>query len=304
MGLWEWYVGDDDARIAKHYSRRGGDADTIEMGSDIPSSIARSAIIFLLGITIVLLLWQILAWYFNEFMGYYLLRFPYPTESFARIVEYLSEERGMLGYSIFDHLGASLKRWLTGFALAAVAGIVLGTILGSSRRLYPIGISPVNIIQTVPGMAWLPVALLLFGLGDDSAVFIIFLISFVIITINVAGGMRRIPEVFLRASDMMDARGLLRVFKILLPFATLDVINGLRLGMGSAWRVLISAEMMVATGLGLGYAISTLRSVSLDYTGSFSCIIIIAAVGMTIDKLFFVNIEKYARHKLGMDQDV
>lgn len=304
MKIVQWYTDDDDARIAKNYPKRKGNSDTIDMRSGTPSGIVRGLITFLLGITIILLIWQAFAWYFNEYLGYYLLKFPYPLQSFTRLVEYFTEGRGVLGYSIYDHLEASLVRLFTGFALAAVAGLVLGTVLGCSRRLYPIGIAPVNIIQTIPGMAWLPVALLLFGLGDDAAIFIIFLISFVIITINVAGGMRRIPEVYLRASDMMGARSLVRVFKIMLPFATLDIINGLRLGMGSAWRVLISAEMLVATGLGLGYAISALRGVSLDYIGSFTCIMIIAAIGLIMDKIIFVNIEKYARHKLGMDQDV
>lgn len=152
-------------------------------------------------------------------------------------------------------------------------------------------------------MAWLPVAMLMFGLGDDSAVFIIFIICYVIITINVAGGIRRIPEVYILTADMMGAPAVVRIIKVILPCAALDIVNGLRMGMGSAWRVLISAEMVIATGIGIGYAISALRAV-LDYVGSFACIAVICVIGLLIDKLIFVNIEKYMRHKLGMDMDV
>lgn len=303
MKISRWHQNRDDVRIAKNYSKREGSSDIINLRSGTPASILKGILIFLIGVAIILIIWQVFAWYYNEYLGYYLLHFPTPVESLNRLWEYFTEYRLVLGYTIYEHLGASLTRWFTAFILSAIAGLILGTILGCSRTLYPIGISPVNVIQMIPGMAWLPVALLLFGLGDDAAIFIIFLISFVIITINVAGGMRRIPEVFLRASDMMGAKGIIRIFKVILPFAALDIINGLRLGMGSAWRVLISAEMLVATGLGVGYAISALRGV-LDYVGSFACIVVIGAIGLIVDKVIFVNIEKYARHKLGMDQDV
>ena len=303
MKILHWYMDDDDKRIAKNYGKREGDADTIDLRSGTPSGILRSVLIFLFGVFIILSIWKFFAWYYNDYLGLYLLHFPTPEESFVRLYEYFTEYRVVLGYTIYEHLEASLIRWMTAFALAAVAGLALGTVLGCSRTLYPIGMSPVNVIQMIPGMAWLPVAILLFGLGDDAAIFIIFLISFVIITLNVAGGIRRIPEVFIRASDMMGANRLTKVFKVLLPFAALDIISGLRQGMGSAWRVLISAEMLVATGLGIGFAISALRGV-LDYIGSFACIVIIGVIGLLVDKVIFVNIEKYARHKLGMDQDV
>ena len=73
--------------------------------------------------------------------------------------------------------------------------------------------------------------------------------------------------------------------------------------MGSAWRVLISAEMIIGTGVGVGFVISELRGV-LDYVGAFACIMIIGMIGLLIDKIVFVNIEKYVRHELNLDEDV
>ena len=262
----------------------------------------KAVAIFFLGVAIVILIWQAFAWYYNEFFDR-IMKFPYPAETFQRLWEYLFEGRTMYAKSIYRHIGASMKRWLTAFALSTFCGIILGTILGMAKKIFPIAISPINIVQMIPGMAWLPVAILVFGLSDKSAIFIIFTISFVIITLNVAGGIRRIPDVYNRVAAMMGAGLSVRVFKVTLPFAMLDIVNGLRLGMGSAWRVLISAEMVISTGLGIGYAISALRNV-LDYVGSFACIAVICCIGLVIDKVIFVNIEKYVRHKLGMDEDV
>ena len=231
------------------------------------------------------------------------MKFPYPLEAFQRLGEYLFDGRKMYGKSIYQHIGASMKRWLTAFALSTFLGIILGTVLGMAKKIYPIAISPINIVQMIPGMAWLPIAILVFGLSDESSMFIIFTISFVIVTLNVAGGIRRIPEVYNRVAAMMGAGIPVKVFKVALPFAALDIVNGLRLGMGSAWRVLISAEMVISTGLGIGFAISALRNI-LDYVGSFACIAVICCIGLLIDKVVFVNIEKYVRHKLGMDEDV
>ena len=295
--------GDDDDRISRYYSNReGDDSEYIDMPSSTPSDILKAVLTFAAGIAIILIIWQGFAWYYNEMFDR-MLKFPYPAESLRDLCDYLFGGKPMFDMDIWVHIKASLKRWLIAFMLATLCGLVLGIILGIMKRAYPILISPINIIQMIPGLAWLPVAILMFKFSDKAAIFIIFIIAFVIITITVAGGIKRIPAVYLRAADMMGAGPSVKVLKVIIPFAALDIVNGLRLGMGSAWRVLISAEMVIATGTGIGYAISALRS-NLDYVGSFACIIIICAIGLLIDKVIFVKIEKYVRHRLGMDLDV
>ena len=300
--IWEWYTGDADSRISRYSSNREEGSEYIELPSSRISELLKTILIFFAGLTIILLIWQVYAWYANEFSGN-LLKFPYPMESMSMLIAYIKQEELIFGIPLIDHVKASLGRWLEAFFLSAVCGIGLGVTLGCLKQIYPIAISAVNIIQMIPGAAWIPVAILMLGIGDAPAVFIIFLISFVIITINVSGGIRRIPEVYIRAADMMGANIFMKLFKVILPFALLDTINGLRLGMGSAWRVLISAEMIIGTGVGIGFVISELRGV-LDYVGAFACIMIIGLIGLLIDKIFFVNIEKYVRHKLNLDEDV
>ncbi len=291
----------DDERIAKHLGSRRGPDPIIAVGPDRPAALVRTTVTFALGLLIVLIIWQVFAWVYNDVLDRAVLRFPAPLETFAMLWDFLFEGRTLLGHTIYDHIVASLSRWMVAFALATVVGLAMGSVLGYSTRLFPIGIVPVSVFQMIPGLAWLPIALLLFGLGSNAAVFIIFAVSSVVITIGVAGGIRRVPPVVIRAAKMMGADDLTLFRKVLIPYATVDIVNGLRVGMGSAWRVLIAAEMVVGTGIGLGYAITMTKDL-LNYVGSFACIVIICIIGLLLDKVLFAEIEKYARHRLGMEE--
>lgn len=248
----------------------------------------------------VLAIWGLFALFFNG-TGASALRFPTPVETFARLGEYLFEGRSLYGQSIYAHVGASVQRLLVAFSLAAVFGIVLGSVLGYFTRIYAIGMVPVSIFQMIPGLAWLPIAILLFGLGDESAVFIIFAVSSMVITVDVAGGIRMVPAVLVRAAKMAGASGPAIFLKVLVPQASVSIINALRVGMSSAWRVLIAAEMVVGTGIGLGYSIELTRDL-LDYVGAFACIAAICVIGLTIDRVVLAALEKAIRHRLGLEE--
>ena len=293
----------DDERIADKIQNREKGVDTVDTGSVVVSRYSKIILTFLIGILVVIIIWAVFAWYYNDFIGRALLKFPTPWQSFERLYEFLFESRNLFGHTIYDHILASMQRWMVAFVLAAGTGIFLGIVIGASNFLYPIGMVPVSVFQMIPGLAWLPIALLLFGLGDDAAIFIIYVVSAMVITINVAAGMRRMPQSIKKASDMMGANRTIYFFKIMIPYSTVDIVNGLRLGMSSAWRVLIAAEMIVGTGIGLGYAISMTRT-TLDYVSSFTCIMIICIIGLMIDKIIFAKIEKYARQKMGMEEGI
>ena len=252
---------------------------------------------------IVLLLWQFLAWYCNGYMDL-ALRFPTPAESISWVWDSLVNGTPVYyeyGPTIIDHTVASLKRMLIAFFFAAVIGVSVGSLIGFCSKIYNIGIIPVIVFQSIPGLAWIPIALILFGLGDDAAVFIIFMVSLMVITMNVASGIRMTPQVIVRTAGMMGANHLIMFIKILIPFAAIPIINGLRLGIGSAWRVLIAAEMLIGTGIGLGTSMDLLRD-NLDFVGAFGCIVIICIIGLIIDRGVFAVIERAVRHKLGMEE--
>ena len=291
-----------DERIARYIDRNGVDDGTVRMDSGVPMKILMSILTFIAGILIVLLMWQAMAWYVNVYLDITMI-FPYPSESIGWVIDSLLDGTVIYGGTIMQHVTASMRRVAVAFFFAALIGISLGILLGYFTKLYPIGIMPVTVFQSIPGLAWIPISLLLFCRvgGDSFAVFIIFAVSVTVITINVSGGIRTMPEVVSRAAGMMGASGLVMFFKILVPFSAIPIINGLRLGLGSAWRVLIAAEMLLGSGIGLGSSMELMRD-NLDFVGAFGCIVIIVIIGLLIDKVLFSAIEKAMRHKLGMEE--
>lgn len=251
-----------------------------------------------LGVALGLVIWQLFSMWLNS--GGSSLGFPAPLETFQRLGEYLFAGRSLYGHSIYEHIAASFQRLMIAFALASAFGIVVGSVLGYFSRLYPIGMVPVSIYQMIPGLAWLPVAILLFGLGDESAIFIIWAVSSMVITIGVSSGIRMVPQVLVNAAKMTGASGLTVFFRVLIPQAAGSIVNALRLGMSSAWRVLIAAEMVVGMGVGVGYSIELTRDL-LDYVGAFACITVICLMGLAIDRIVLAGIERWMRHRLGVE---
>ena len=284
--------------LARELSGASGDASVVRVHGvwmrDAAGNLVRTA----LGVFVGLAIWQVVAMVFNA--GASSLGFPYPLQAFERLGAYLFAGESLYGFSIYAHILASLKRLFVAFALAAGVGIVLGSLLGYFERIYQIGMVPVALYQMIPGLAWLPVALLLFGLGDESAIFIIFAVSSMVITIGVSSGIRMVPPVMVNAAKMTGANGLVIFSSVLVPHAAASIVNALRLGMSSAWRVLIAAEMIVGTGLGIGYAIGLTRDL-LNYVGSFACITIICLIGLFFDRIVLASLERSIRHRLGME---
>ena len=251
-----------------------------------------------LGVFLGLAIWQVFALVINS--GGATLQFPYPIETFQRLFEYLFTDKSLYGHTIYEHMLASMQRLLIAFGLAAAVGIVLGSVLGYFSRIYQIGMVPVAVYQMIPGLAWLPIAILLFGLGDKAAIFIIFAVSSMVITIGVSSGIRMVPEVLVNAAKMTGANGAVIFCRVLAPQAAASIVNALRLGMSSAWRVLIAAEMVVGTGIGIGYSIELTRDL-IDYVGAFACITIICLMGLLIDRVILASIERWMLHRLGME---
>lgn len=294
------FSGED--RIARQIDAEGVKDGYVRMKSGVPFKILMTVLTFIVGILIVLLIWQVMGWYVNEIMDV-TLKFPYPSESIGWVMGAFIEESPIYGATIIQHLIGSLRRVGIAFLLASLFGITLGITLGYYNRLYSVGIIPVMVFQSIPGLAWVPISLLLFSKmgGEAIAIFIIFAVSSMVIIINVSGGIRTLPEVVTRAAGMMGAKGIILFVKILIPYSSIAIINGLRLGLGSAWRVLIAAEMLLGTTIGLGASMELLRD-SLDFVGAFGCIVIIAIVGLLLDKVLFSAIEKSMRHRLGMEE--
>lgn len=275
------------------------EGNSISLGNQKPRKMLINIAIFLVGIAFVLLVWQIAADYYNTHLMRS-LKFPNPADSFDMLFYLMDDSHLVLRYTLWEHLFASMGRWIKGFGIAVVIGTVLGIVMGMNDKVYKFASVPVNIIQMIPGLAWFPVTILLFGFGDKSAVFIIAITVISPIAFNISAGLRRVPEVNLRVAKMSGKSTWDTLLDVLLPFAIIDIIGGFRIGMANSWRMLIAAEMVVGVAVGLGYTINQTANLT-NYPAAFAGIIIICVVGLVIDKLIFANIESIARNKMGLE---
>ncbi len=251
-----------------------------------------------LGIMVVVFIW----WFVAEAMMF--LRgvpFPTPPETMSAFWQAIMGA-DVHGESIFAHANASLQRWGQGYLIALVLGLALGLAFGTMPRLHDVGMISVYVFQMIPGLAWIPIAMLIFGLGETATVFIIVMTAIPPLVINTAGGIREVPAVYTRVARMSGKDDSALFMKVLLPAASLSIINGMRIGLANGWRVLIAAEMVVGVALGLGFSIYQSRY-SLDFTASFVSIMAICIIGLTIEKLLFVSMENRVRNRLGLDRE-
>lgn len=258
----------------------------------------RELINVVLGIVIVIAIWWVIAEIIIYVKG---ADFPRPVETFEALWDAVTGTK-INGENIFTHASASLYRWGLGYVIALALGIVIGFVFGTMPRLHETGMIPVYIMQMIPGLAWVPIAMLIFGLGETSTVFIILVTALPPIVVNTAGGMRQVPPIYTRVARMSGRDNWALFSKVLLPGAALSIINGMRVGLANGWRVLIAAEMVVGVSVGLGASIFNSRY-SLNFIDAFVCIIVICAIGLIIEKLLFVWLENGLRNRLGLDKE-
>ncbi|MDQ0356319.1 nitrate/nitrite transport system permease protein [Rhodoplanes tepidamans] len=148
----------------------------------------------------------------------------------------------------------SLQRVAIGFGLAAVAGVLVGTIVGQSVWAMR-GFDPVfQVLRTVPPLAWLPISLAAFRDANPSAIFVIFITSIWPILINTAVGIRNIPQDYRNVARVLRLNHLEFFVKIMVPSAAPYIFTGLRIGIGLAWLAIVAAEMLTG-GVGIGFFI-------------------------------------------------
>lgn len=249
-----------------------------------------------LGVLLLLMIWYLVAELVNVWKG--LTLFPTPVETFSRLFELLGGQK-LYDVTIYSHVSASLTRWAAGYALAVSFGVIMGISLGVSGRAHDVGIIPIYIFQMIPGLAWVPIAMLIFGLGNVSTIFMIFMTALPPIALSTSSGIRAVSPNLVKAAQMTGVSRLRIFFYVLLPASAMSVINGLRIGLANGWRVLIAAEMVVGVAIGLGYSIFQSRW-SLDFEAAFVCIVIICMIGLVIEKLLFVVLEDKIRQRMGL----
>jgi nitrate/nitrite transport system permease protein len=170
----------------------------------------------------------------------------------------------LIAYPFFDYgsqdIGlawrvlVSLQRVAIGFGLAAVAGVIMGAIVGQSIWAMR-GLDPIfQILRTVPPLAWLPLSLAAFQNSNPSAIFVIFITSIWPVIINTAVGVRNIPQDYRNVARVLRLNPLEFFFRIMIPAAAPYIFTGLRIGIGLSWLAIVAAEMLTG-GVGIGFFI-------------------------------------------------
>lgn len=163
-------------------------------------------------------------------------------------------DHGGIDKGLFWHLSASLQRVAFGYALAAVAGVGLGVLVGQSTWAMR-GLDPIfQVLRTVPPLAWLPLSLAAFRDGQPSAIFVIFITAIWPVIINTAVGIRNIPQDYRNVAQVLRLNPLEFFWKIMIPSSAPYIFTGLRIGIGLSWLAIVAAEMLIG-GVGVGFFI-------------------------------------------------
>lgn len=211
---------------------------------------------------------------------------PTPAKVWAQSRELILHpfyDRGGLDKGLGLHLGASLLRVGMGFSLAALAGIALGLLVGTSDVAMR-GLDPIfQVLRTVPPLAWLPLSLAAFRDAQPSAIFVIFITAIWPVIINTAVGVRNVPQDYRNVARVIRLRGFGYFFRILLPAAAPFIFTGLRIGVGLSWLAIIAAEMLVG-GVGIGFFIWDAWNSS-NISDIIVALIYVGLVGFVLDRL-------------------
>jgi len=203
--------------------------------------------------------------------------------------------RGILPHHVFD----TVLRLLAGFFLAAIVGVTLGILMGRSRRVEDIALPLVSIGAPIPGLAYAPLFLLWFGLGNKSAVLLVAFVSAFPIIFNTWTGVKAVKEIWVRSAQAMGADDRRLFVKVILPGALPYILTGLRLGLAQAWRILVGIEMLAAVPWGLGWMIFGAREF-LNTDVMLAGVVVIGIIGLALEKLVFQKLEEYTVMRWGM----
>ncbi len=197
------------------------------------------------------------------------------------------------------HAAETLLRLGAGFALAAVAGVAIGIAMGRSRRAEDVFLPLVSIGAPIPGLAYAPLFLLWFGLGDVSAILLVGFVSAFPIVFNTWTGVKAVKDVWVRSAQAMGADNQKLFRQVILPGALPYILTGLRLGLAQAWRILVGVEMLAAVPWGLGWLIFGSREF-LNTDVMLAGIAVIAVIGLTLEKFLFQRLETFTVVRWGM----
>ena len=194
---------------------------------------------------------------------------------------------------------ATLYRLLFGFLLAAAVGVTVGILMGRVQWVEDTLLPIVSFMYPIPGIAYAPLFVLWFGLGDVPAILLVAVASSFTIVINAWKGVKAVNALWVRSAQAMGAGDRALFVKVILPAALPYVLTGLRLGLAAAWRILVAVEMLMSVTRGLGWMIfGSQQFLNIDVM--LATIAVIGIIGMLLERQVFARIERATVVRWGM----
>jgi NitT/TauT family transport system permease protein len=235
--------------------------------------------------------WQLVVW--SGWRPSYVL--PGPLTVLERLVTDIG------GSDLPSAVVTTLRRAAVGFGLALLIGCIIGVAIVQVRALRIAASSFVTGLQTMPSIAWFPLAILLFGLSEQAILFVVILGAAPSIANGLISGVDQIPRILLRAGRMLGARGAASYRHVVLPAALPSFVGGLKQGWAFAWRSLIAGELLgvVAGQTSIGWRLQLSREL-VDAEGLLSTMLVILAIGLVVDGLVFGSLDRSIRRRWGL----
>jgi NitT/TauT family transport system permease protein len=201
--------------------------------------------------------------------------------------------------SMLWHAAYTLARMLTGFALAVVIGLPLGILMGRARAVEGFFLPLVSALMPIPSLAWVPVFILWFGLGNAVAVLVVCYAAMFPMMLNAWSGVRSVNQLWLRAAGAMGADETALFWKVMLPGAAPFIITGLRQAFQRSWIAVVGAEMITSSDWGLGWVIYDAKEF-LNTDVMLASLAVIGAIGFIFERMVFGSLERATVLRWGM----
>jgi NitT/TauT family transport system permease protein len=220
---------------------------------------------------------------------------PAPTSVLGRLAAEASTPE------LWSAILTTLRRAIWGFGIAVVIGVGIGVLVSRFAVMRSATGSLIMGLQTMPSIAWFPLAVLLFKLTEEAITFVVVLGAAPSIANGLIHGVDHIPPVLTRAGRVLGAKGIDAYRYVILPAAMPSFVGGLKQGWAFAWRSLLAGELLVqiAGKDSLGRDLDTARQFA-DYKGLYATMIVILVIGILVDSLVFGKIERRIRRRYGL----
>ena len=218
--------------------------------------------------------------------------FPSPVQVVQDLVY------GAADGSLIFGIATSMLRLIVGLIISIAGGMTLGIFMARVESVNQTVGSLVLGLQSVPSVAWVPLALLWFGLTDAGIIFVTVASSLFAVTINTYSGMKNVPTSYIAAARNMGASGVQLITHVMLPAAFPYLISGFKQGWAFAWRGVIGAEIIFSF-LGLGFLLNVGRELN-DISQVIATMLVIMVIGILIDGLVFKKIERKVMSRWGL----